>query len=427
MSSDEPRSAAEAVAAAFRTESGNVIAALVRVIGDIDLAEDAVQDALAIALKRWPRDGVPSRPGAWLMTTARNKALDHLRRERSLAATREALLQLTTLDENGGSEETPPDIPDDRLSLLFMCCHPALAPEVRVALTLRLVGGLSTEEIARTFLVQESTMAQRLVRGKKKIREAGIPFRVPGPELLPERLDSVLAVIYLIFNEGYASSSGPHLMRAQLCDEAIRLARILHELLPDETEATGLMALLLLLDSRRSTRSGPDGGLVPLSDQDRSRWDHAKIAQGCYLVEQALSGRRPGRYQLEAAISAVHAQAPSIAETDWQEIAALYRELHRVAPSPVVILNRAVAVAEAESAAAGLALAESVAEELDGYYLLHATRAELLRRLGNNVEAVEAYQRAIELATNPVERAFLVERRGELVGERPGANPGGDG
>jgi RNA polymerase sigma-70 factor (ECF subfamily) len=409
------QSSADAVIEVFRSEAAKVAATLVRILGDFDLAEDAVQDALAAALERWPRDGVPDRPGAWLMTTARNKALDHLRREKTLAATREALLQLSVLDDPGPDEQA--HLPDDRLALLFTCCHPALALEAQVALTLRLFGGLATDEIARAFLVQATTMAQRLVRAKQKIRTARIPFRVPPRESLPERLAGVLAIIYLIFNEGYASSSGAQLLRVDLCDEAIRLAKVLHSLLPQEAEVTGLLALLLLLDSRRATRVGPGDELVRLADQDRSRWDRGAIDEGCRLLDSALSARHVGRYQIEAAIAAVHAQAASAIDTDWQEIAALYEELQRIAPSPVIVLNRAVALAEADSAAAGLALADTVAEALDGYYLLHATRAELLRRQGRTDESAAAYDRAMELAGNDVERTFLARRRNELTSD----------
>ena len=413
---DNQSAEAGVVADAFRSEAGKVVASLVRILGDFDLAEDAVQEALAVALERWPRDGVPARPGAWLMTTARNKALDQVRRQRTIATTREALLQVMRLDEPqlGQPVETQTDIPDDRLALLFTCCHPALAMEARVALTLRYLGGLSTDELARAFLVQDTTMAQRLVRAKKKIRTAGIPFRVPSREQLPERLASVLAVIYLIFNEGYASSYGSQLLRLDLCDEAIRLARVLHELMPDEPEAAGLLALILLLDSRRNARVGPDGTLLRLKDQDRRRWNEPRILEGRALLERALSAHRVGRYQLEAAIAAVHAESRTAEETDWRQIAVLYEQLARIFPSPVVRLNQAVAVAEADSAAAGLALADAVAEELDGYYLLHATRAELLQRLQRDADAIRAYDRAMALAGNELERAHLARRRSEL-------------
>jgi RNA polymerase sigma-70 factor (ECF subfamily) len=401
------------VAATFRGEAGRIVAALTRITGDLDLAEDAVQEALATALVRWPRDGIPMRPGAWIMTAARNKALDQLRRERTIATTREALLRLSADDDRARDV----DVPDDRLALFFTCCHPALAMEARVALTLRMLGGLTTPEIARAFLVQEATMAQRLVRAKKKIRDARIPFRVPKGTALQERLPSVLAVLYLIFNEGYTATSGASLVRPLLCDEAIRLARIVAELSPDEPEALGLLALLLLTDSRRTARVGPDGELVLLRDQDRSAWNAGVIAEGCLLVGRALSMRHPGRYQLEAAIAAIHAQAPSSAATDWAEIVGLYGVLRRMSPSPIVTLNQAVAVAEAESPQAGLALVNAVGEALDDYHLLHSTRAELLRRLGRTDESDVAYARALALVDNEAERLHLERQRRELSQE----------
>jgi RNA polymerase sigma-70 factor (ECF subfamily) len=408
--------AEDALIGVFRGEATRIVATLTRLLGDIDLAEDAVQEALAAAVERWPRDGTPDRPGAWLMTTARNKALDHLRRERTQATAREAALRLNIDDETDPTspfDGTP--IPDDRLALLFTCCHPALAMEARIALTLRLIGGLTTPEIARAFLVQESTMAQRLVRAKHKIRAAHIPIRVPPQPLLAERLPSVLAVIYLIFNEGYLASTGDDVVRQSLCDEAIRLARLLAQLMPEELEVAGLLALMLLTHSRRAERQTHGGELRLLRDQDRSRWDHAMIDEGRATVERALAHRRPGRYQVEAAIAAVHCEAASVETTDWEEISALYATLRELAPSPIAALNHAVAIAEAGSPQAGLALADDVSEALDGYHLLHTTRAELLVRLGRPGEALSAYDRALELVTNDAERAHLMRRRSEAV------------
>lgn len=421
MSSTEPPSAhasaaEEALIGVFRGEAARIVATLTRLLGDIDLAEDAVQEALAAAVERWPRDGTPDRPGAWLMTTARNKALDSLRRERTQATAREAALRLNIdddVDPTSPFDGTP--IPDDRLALLFTCCHPALAMEARVALTLRLIGGLTTPEIARAFLVQESTMAQRLVRAKHKIRAAHIPIRVPPQPLLAERLPSVLAVIYLVFNEGYLASTGDDLVRQSLCAEAIRLVRLLAQLMPGEPETAGLLALMLLTHSRRDQRQTPAGELRLLRDQDRSRWDHAEIDEGRAILEQALAMHCPGRYQLEAAIAAVHCDAATADATDWAEISALYAALREIAPSPVVALNHAVAIAEAGSPETGLALADDVAEALESYHLLHTTRAELLVRLGRTREALEAYDRALELVTNDAERAHLARRRDDAA------------
>jgi RNA polymerase sigma-70 factor, ECF subfamily len=407
----------EALIGVFRGEAARIVATLTRLLGDIDLAEDAVQEALAAAVERWPRDGTPDRPGAWLMTAARNKALDHLRRERTQATAREAALRLNIDDETDPTspfDGTP--IPDDRLALLFTCCHPALAMEARVALTLRLIGGLTTPEIARAFLVQESTMAQRLVRAKHKIRAAHIPIRVPPQPLLAERLPSVLAVIYLIFNEGYLASSGDDVVRQSLCDEAIRLARLLVQLMPDESEAAGLLALMLLTHSRQGERQADGGELRLLRDQDRSRWDHAMIDEGRGVLERALAQHRPGRYQVEAAIAAVHCEAASVETTDWAEISGLYATLRELAPSPIAALNHAVAIAEAGSPQAGLALADDVSEALDSYHLLHVTRAELLTRLGRTADALAAYDRALELVTNDAERAHLRRRRSDAAG-----------
>ncbi len=381
-----------------------MLATLIGVLGDFDRAEDALQDALATALERWPRDGVPANPAGWIVATARNRAIDRIRRERTLQRKTELLERLEGLPPAEEEDVDESTIPDDRLKLIFSCCHPALALEARLALTLRSLGGLETAEIARAFLVPEPTMAQRLVRAKRKIRDAGIPFRVPPDHLLPERLASVLAVIYLIFNEGY----GPP-VRRELCTEAVRLASVLAVLMPDEPEVHGLRALLLLQDSRRDARTGGEGELVLLGEQDRSLWDSAQIEAGKRSLERALAVRRAGPYQLQAAIAALHTED----ETDWDQIALLYRRLNELAPSPVVRLNGAVAVAMARGPRAGLDLIDRI-EGLDEYHLLHSARADLLRRLDRRAEAAAEYARALELAPEALERRFLERRLAEL-------------
>ncbi len=406
-----------AVAAAFREEWGQVVATLIRVTGDWDLAEECAQDAFAQALDRWRRDGIPRRPGAWLTTTARNRALDVLRREAVGAA---KLREVAVLGRDEGPYDPEYDgddsgVEDDRLRLVFTCCHPALPIEARVALTLRTLAGLTTAEIARAFLVPEATMAQRLVRAKKKIRNAGIPYRVPPAHLLPERTTGVLGVVYLLFNEGYAATSGAELVRTNLCAEAIRLARVLARLMPDEPEVLGLLALLLLHDARRGTRVDAAGELVTLEDQDRTAWDRAEVDEGAALLETALRRGRPGPYQIQAAIAACHTTAPTAEDTDWADIAGLYGELERLVPSAVVRLNRAVAVGMAQHPDAGLELVAELERsgELADYHLLPATRADLLRRSGRTAEAAAAYELALEWVENAAERRFLERRLAE--------------
>ena len=409
--------AAAQIEETFREEHGRILAALISQLGDFEMAEDALQDALVVALERWEREGMPRNPGAWLLTVAKRRAIDRLRR----ASTRD--LSLDTLANLGSSiqDENEMDfqIPDDRLKLMFTCCHPALALEAQVGLTLHTLGGLSTEEVARAFLVPAPTMAQRLARARKKIREAGIPYRVPPAELLPERLEALLKVVYLIFNEGYAATRGDSPIRKELCEEAIRLCRVLAVLLPSSAEAKGLLALMLLHDSRREARLDEAGDLVLLDEQDRWRWDQAKIREGLAVLNEALALHDPGPYQVQAAISALHASAPRAQDTDWPQIAALYGQLAALAPSMVVEVNRAVALAMAYGPLEGLRLLDTLREQANGYYPYHAARADLMRRTSQHEAAAEAYRRALALCGNRAEQVFLQRRLDEMLHYQP--------
>ncbi len=422
VSREPVRTAAEIVERTFRDEHGRALATLIRILGDFDLAEEAVSDAYLVALERWPVEGAPLNPGAWITTTARNRAIDRIRRDRRFAEKVEFMGRDLDFDAAqraaalvAAAEDEMSPIPDDQLRLIFTCCHPALAPEASIALTLRTLGGLSTPEIARAFLVPEPTMAQRLVRAKKKIRDAGISYEVPAADRLSDRLEPVLRVLYLVFNEGYNATGGEAMIRRELCAEAIRLTRVVADLLPGEPEVLGMLALMLLTDARRPARLGPGGELVRLEDQDRGRWDSARIDEGRSLVEGALRIGRVGPYQLQAAIAAVHDNAPSADEIDWAQILGLYEVLVRIAPSPVVDLNRAVALAMVAGPSTGLAAIDALGMEpaMGEYRFFHAARADLLRRLDRWPEALAAYERALALTPNAPERAFLEDRRSE--------------
>jgi RNA polymerase sigma-70 factor, ECF subfamily len=403
---------AAAIEKIFHEEHGKVLAALISYLGDFSLAEDALQDAMIAALEGWQKDGVPRNPAAWITTIAKRKAIDRVRRDSNFTRKQEVILQSITHEENDEEEEM---FPDERLKLMFTCCHPSLNLDAQVALTLRTLGGLSTEEIARAFLVPVPTMAQRLARAKNKIRDAGVPYRVPPADLLPERINALLSVIYLIFNEGYVATSGDTLYRRELSTEAIRLCRLLVELLPSSAEAKGLLALMLLHDSRRDARLNNEGELILLEDQDRSKWDEEEIEEGLAILYEAMKMRSPGPYQVQAAISAVHAEAKTASETDWQQIAELYRILMEMTRSPVVEVNRAVAVAMAYGAQRGLKLLYPLKLQMEDYYPYHVARADLLRRTNQREAAADAYEKALSLCLNKSERAYLQRRLKELA------------
>ncbi len=415
--------AASAVERVFREESGRIVATLIRAFGDFDIAEEAMQDAFAEALSHWPTDGVPHNPAAWITTAARRKGIDRLRRRQTRTDKHQEILAETEGEQSPSEEEHMIDslhpLRDDPLRLIFTCCHPSLRLDAQVALTLRTLGGLTTPEIARAFLLPEPTLAQRIVRAKKKIRDAGIPYRVPSEDLLPERTPAVWAVLYLIFNEGYSATAGDALIRRDLCADAIRLGRTLVGLMPREAEGLGLLALMLLQDSRRDARVGPDGLLITLEEQDRSLWDRKQIDEGLRTLDRAMLLRRPGPYQIQAAIAALHARAALSADTDWPQIVALYQRLYELEPSPIIALNRAVAVAMADDYSVGLKLIERLeaAGSLASYHLLYAAKADLLRRMGRGDEAAVAYRRALEMTSNAAETAYLTRRLAEV--QRP--------
>ena len=405
-----PQTAAKTIETIVRGEWGRLVSSLIRVVGDFQLAEDSLQDALVSALDHWQRNGVPNSPAGWLLQVARRKAIDRIRRSQNFERKQSEYALLLELENESSYDMEDHEIPDERLRLVFTCCHPALEEKSRVALTLKTMGGLRTSEIARAFLDKEEAMAQRLVRAKRKIRLAGVPYEVPEKDQWPDRLNSVLGVLYLIFNEGYSASTGEEQIRVELCDESMRLTHAINKLKPEEPEIEGLLALMLLHDARRTARSDTNGSLIPLEDQDREMWDRQKIEEGIKLTKQALRRGTPGPYQIQAAISAVHAEAPSYADTGWREIVLLYEALYALQPNPVVLLNKAVAVSYAQGPSEALSIVDSIKDELDSYFPLHAARADFLRREGDLFEASSSYQRAIKLAGNPREREFLEKR-----------------